>query len=71
MTFGRSYSEDVEMKMLRRDSRTGVGSDEFDSFEDVRAMKTHEIRFLDDLTRKLMDLSNNEGLGYLVGSDRR
>ena len=69
--FGRVYSEDVETKMLRHDSRNGVGSDEFDSFEDVRAMKTHEIRFLDDLTRKLMDLSNNEGLGYLVGSDRR
>ena len=69
--FGRIYSEDVETKMLRHDSRTGVSADEFDSFEDVRAMKTHEIRFLDGLTRKLMDLNNNEGTGYLVGSDRR
>ena len=70
-TFGRVYSEDVETKMLRHDSRTGVGADEFDSFEDARAMKTNEIRFLDGLTRKLMDLNNNEGTGYLVGSDRR
>ena len=69
--FGRVYSEDVETKMQRHDSRNGVATDEFDSFEDVRAMKTNEIRFLDGLTRKLMDLNNNEGLGYLVGSDRR
>ena len=53
--FGRDYDEDVEAKMWKKYGRDLITENDDGVVEDVRGLTGNEIRFLDTITRRLMD----------------
>jgi hypothetical protein len=70
MGFGRDYDEDVEAKMWKTYGRDLIAENDDGVIEDVRGLTGNEIRFLDTITRRLMD-RRRDGRGYVIGTRRK
>ena len=70
MGFGRDYDEDVEAKMWKMYGQDLITEDDDGVVEDVRGLTGNEIKFLDTITRRLMD-RRRDGRGYVIGTRRK
>ena len=72
MGFGRDYDEDTEAQMWKRFGKDLISDDDDGVVEDRRGLTGSEIKFLDAITRRLMDRrGSNDGRGYVIGTRRR
>lgn len=70
MGFGRDYDEDTEAQMWKRFGKELIADDDDGVVEDRRGLTGSEIRFLDAITRRLMD-RRKDGRGYVIGTRRK
>ena len=66
--FGRDYEEDVEAKMWKEFGKDLITDNDDGLVEDVRGLTGNEIKFLDRITRRLMDRRGKNGRGYVIGN---
>ena len=69
MGYGRDYDIDVEAKMWKKYGRDLISEDDDGTVEDARGLTGNEIKFLDRITRQLMN-RRRDGRGYVVGTRR-
>lgn len=66
--YGRDYEEDTEAKMWKSYGKQLVSNEDDGSVEDARSLTGNEIKFLDQITRMLMDRRGSQGRGYVIGT---
>ena len=72
MGFGRDYDEDVEALMWKKYGKKLMNDTDDGVVEDVRGLTGNEIRFLDAITKRLMDRrGSTDGRGYVIGTRRK